>query len=83
MVASCSRFARPLSQLEEASLLASSIPSNTKATTEWGIRIWDECTTSRESNAANQANILPLNTPLLQMNPSDIAYWLGKFVLEV
>ena len=42
MAALSSRFSKPLSEAEEASLRASSVPSNTKVATEWGIGIWSE-----------------------------------------
>ena len=45
-----------LSEAEEASLRPSSVPSNTKVPTEWGIRIWGEWVASRESTTAHQAH---------------------------
>ena len=36
------RFGEPVSDAKEVSLRAGAIPDNTKASTEWGIRIWNE-----------------------------------------
>ena len=41
------RFGGPVSDAEEVSLRAGAIPSNTKSTTDWGIRVWNEWATSR------------------------------------
>ena len=35
-------------------------------------------TTSKETE-----NVLPVTTPLIDLPPKDLAYWLDKFVLEV
>ncbi len=37
-----SRFAVPVSDTDEVALRESAIPCNTKATTEWGVRVWSE-----------------------------------------
>ena len=60
---------------------ATAIPTNTKHSTDWGIRVWQEWAGSR---AAQDGGIFdPLTTPLLQLSPESLAYWMGKFVLEV
>ena len=82
-MAASTRFIEPVSDVAEASLRAGAIPSNTKASTEWGIRVWDEWAACRKISTAGVDGVVPVNTPLLQMLPADLAYWLGKFVLEV
>ena len=77
------RFGGPVSDADEASLRAEAIPNNTKSTTDWGICIWNEWSTSRVATVAGVQGIAPLTTPLLEMSHVDLAYWMGKFVLEV
>ena len=80
LMAASTRFIEPVSDVAEASLRAGAIPSNTKASTEWGIRVWEEWAACRKISTAGIDGVVPVNTPLL---PADLAYWLGKFVLEV
>ncbi len=80
---SASRFAKPISEQELTDLRKSAIPSNTKMTTEWGVRLWNEWATSRVGKKSDKPEILPLSTPLLELPTSDLAHWLAKFVLEV
>ena len=47
------RFSEPVSDAKEVSLRAGAIPDNTKASTEWGIRIWNEWATSRATAVAD------------------------------
>ena len=61
------RFGGPVSDAEEASLRAGAIPNNTKATTDWGIRIWNEWAASRTTTIAGVDGILPLTTLLLNI----------------
>ena len=61
------RFGEPVSDAKEVSLRAGAIPDNTKASTEWGIRIWNEWATSR-ATAVAAGRIAPLTTPLLEMS---------------
>ena len=76
------RFVGPVSDAEEVSLRAGAIPNNTKATTDWGIRVWDEWAGSRAMKAACVYGIVPLTTPLLDIRGNiphiDLAYWMGK-----
>ena len=39
--------------------------------------------TTRLMTVAGIHGIVPLTTPLLEIPPADLAYWMGKFVLEV
>ena len=59
------------------------IPNSTKSTTDWGIRVWNESATSRSATFAGDHGIAPLTAPLLEMSHVDLAYWMGKFALEV
>ena len=67
------RFGEPVSDAKEVSLRAGAIPDNTKASTEWGIRIWNEWATSR-ATAVAAGGIAPLTTPLLEMSHVDLGY---------
>ena len=53
------RFGGPVSDAKEVSLRAGAIPDNTKASTEWGIWIWNEWATSR-ATAVAAGGIAPL-----------------------
>ena len=72
------RFGGPVSDTEEVSL-----PNSTKSTTDWGIRVWNESATSRSATFAGDHGIAPLTALLLEMSHVDLAYWMGKFALEV
>ena len=48
---------------------------------EWGMRIWNEWSSSR--TVTDRSGVVPLATPLTEMSPTDLAYWMGNFVLEV
>ena len=67
------RFGEPVSDAKEVSLRAGAIPDNTKVSTEWGIRIWNEWATSR-ATAVAAGGIAPLTTPLLEMSRVDLGY---------
>ena len=75
------RFASPVSDTDEVVLRGNAIPGKTKATTEWGMRVWNDWASSRVTKTdRTRADV---TTPLLQMPPEDLAHWMGKFVLEV
>ena len=79
------RFAAPVDDIQELELRGKAIPGKTKATTEWGIRVWNEWASSRpiaDPSSDAEARAAP-TTPLLEMAPNDLAYWMGKFILEV
>ena len=78
-----SRFVEPVSDADEASLCATAIPSNSKAATDWGIRVWNDWAKCRPKPTADSDGIVPLTTPLLEIPPVDLSYWLRKFVLEI
>ena len=53
------------------------------ANTEWGIRLWSDWSSTRAVTAVEGTSRVCPSTPLLEMPIEDLAYWLGKFVLEV
>ena len=59
------RFGERVSDAKEVSLWAGAIPDNTKASTEWGTRIWNEWATSR-ATAVAAGGIAPLTTPFFK-----------------
>ena len=75
------RFAEPVSDVSESILRSGAVPANTKTCTEWGVRVWNEWAQSRAAPVTG--NISPPSTPLLELSIVDLAYWMGKFVLEV
>lgn len=47
-MATVKRFAEPVSDEQEIVLRAGAIPTTTKNSTEWGIRVWNEWAQARE-----------------------------------
>ena len=78
---SLSRFAGPVSDESELQIRGTAVPVKTKAATEWGIRIWNEWSSQRPPSFVS--GVVPVTTTLLEIPPADLAYWMGKFVLEV
>ena len=78
-----SHFAQPVSDADEIQVRASAHPGNTKASTDWEIRIWREWAASRVTADAHREGVVPVTTVLLEMPSTDLAYWMVKFVLEV
>ena len=62
---------------------ASALPGNMKASTNWGIRVWSEWAASRDTADVQREGVVPVTTALLEMLSANLAYWMGKFVLEV
>lgn len=75
------RFAAPVTDSEEARIREGAVPAKTKANTDWGMRVWSQWASERAVKVDGSRS--PVSTPLLQMSPEDLAYWMGKFVLEV
>ena len=57
------------------------MPTTTKASTEWGIHVWNEWASIQGSSGSTDH--APVDTPLLEMPMADLSYWMGKFVLKV
>ena len=77
------RFAQPVSDADEIQVLASDLPGNTKVSTDWGIRVWGEWAASRVTADVHCKGVVPVTTALLEIPSANLAYWMGKFVLEV
>ncbi len=76
-----SRFAPPVSAEEQQRL--NRIPDKTKNATAWGIRVWNDWAAVRAAANSAETDRLLVITPLLEMPvKADLAYWMGKFVLE-
>ena len=75
------RFGSPLSDGKESSIRASAVPTTTKASTEWGICVWNEWASIRGSSGSTDH--APVNTLLLEMPVANLSYWMEKFVVEV
>ena len=82
--ANTGKFAAPVSDSKELELRSTAISQKTKSKTFLGIKLWNEWASTRVQNALPAASdpVSP-TTPLLQMPIQDLAFWLGKFVLEV
>ena len=78
-----SRFAAPVSDSKELQLRANAIPEKIKSNTNWWTSVWTERAIARVSSPVDLESRLVPTTPLLDMPPDDLAYWMGKFVLEV
>ncbi len=72
-----SRFAEPVSDDAEQGLRATAVPANTKATTDWGI-VYGKSGLKAEL-VKLEVVAAPVTTPLLELSPEDLAYWMGKF----
>ena len=44
--------------------------------------MWDDWAAARPASSDTDHDHVPVTTPLLDMPVSDLAYWMGKFVLE-
>ena len=64
---------------EQQRLIA--IPEKTKSVTAWGIRVWNDWAAAL-ATAISETDRLIVTTQLLEMPVEDLAYWMGKFVLE-
>ena len=77
------RFLDPITDEEEESLCDTAIPPNSKATTAWGVRLWNEWAGTRSKSTADHDKVVPVTTPLVDIPPDSLAYWLAKFIMEV
>ncbi len=84
-------FGDPVADSEEQDFRSTAVPLKTRACTEWGLKVWSDWSKARAAtnvhNAGGASGNSPIpvspSTPLLEMPAEDLAYWLGKFVLEV
>ncbi len=78
-----SRFAAPVTDANEKEMRSLAISGKTKATIDWRMKAWADWAFARQISPADvESRVIP-TTPLLDMPPDDLAYWMGKFVLEV
>ena len=60
MAAGVSRFAPPVSDSAELELRSAAVPSKTKKSTEWGMRLWQEWAKVRETVAGKASPTTPI-----------------------
>ena len=90
LMACTSRFAAPFSDDHEQEHRLSRIPDKTKKATLWGIRVWTDWASARSNDCSCPSSSTDFSSDralvtnnILEMAVRDIAYWMGKFVLEV
>ena len=70
------RLREPVINATELSLCAGVIPTNMKATTQWGIHVQNEWAASRTTSFTSRDRITPVTTSLIQTLDVDLAYWM-------
>ena len=88
-----SRFRAVKSEEEERQSLEGVIPCNTRYSTRWARKIFEEWQTNRGNSSAvneptsltfeNKSDIQELNTRLEDLRAESLNFWLIKFVQEV
>ena len=53
-----SRFAQPVSDVDEINVRTSAPPENTKASTQWGMRVWSEWATSQVTSVRERRKMI-------------------------
>ena len=76
---SASRFAQLKTDNDVEQAIASSIPKNTKKSTDWAVNIWKEWSAHRRSVCSSYTD-WPVHLFIAQ--PQELNHWLSKFVLE-
>ena len=76
---SSSRFAELKSDNDIEQAKASSVPKNTKKSTDWAVNIWKDGSVHKRSVCSSYAE-WPIHLFIAQ--PQELNYWLSKFVLE-
>ncbi|KXJ11184.1 hypothetical protein AC249_AIPGENE11740 [Exaiptasia diaphana] len=85
-------FRNPKAKDEEEAWLRETIPSNTRNTTKWSVKIFNQWQHSRANKCAknegfgfkcNIDDVQDLNVDLTEMTPSTLNFWLTKFIGEV
>ena len=74
-----SHLVQPKTDEEMSTLRQQAIPANTKKNTSWALNVWKDWTASRRKVCH------PLDCPphLFLCTPSQLDYWLSKFVMEI
>jgi len=86
-------FRKPKNYLEEQSWLKETIPQNTRNTTKWSVKIFEEWQRFRSNKVvrnesisfpcSNIEDIENLTVNLTDMSPNTLNFWMTKFVGEV
>ena len=88
-----SRFRRPKNAEEEAAWLQETTPQNTRNSTKWCVKIFEEWQSARSNKvAANESlgfdygkvdEVQDLTVDIAQMSPLSLNFWMTKFVGEI
>ena len=83
-----SRFRRPKNADEEAAWLRETTPQNTRNSTKWSLKIFEEWQGARSNKvAANEYGkvdeVQDLTVDIAQMSPLSLNFWMTKFVGEI
>ena len=78
-----SKWALPVTDEIEDQHRVIAIPQKTRAATAWGMNIYSEWAAAGIIKNSTMPNVCNLTTSLLDMKPEEIAYWMGKFILEI
>ena len=85
-------FRKPKSKNQEAVILESSVPKNTKYVTKWSVTLFCDWQKARKNKKAslettnfkfNIADIQDCDTDLENMKAESLNFWMIKFVQEV
>ena len=76
---SSSRFAQLKTDNDVEQAMVSSVPKNTKKSTDWAVNIWRDWSTHRRSVSPSFTD-WPVHLFIAQ--PQELNHWLSKFILE-
>ena len=74
---SSGRFAKPVTEEDILQNIQSAIPSNTRRSTTWGVKIWDSWVDYRRSLGTE------IPPSLEEITNDELNQWLSRFVMEV
>ena len=75
--------APPTDSSELSTLWKSGVPQKTQNQTNWALRVWSDWALYRQRNLVKDEEMLhPLQGNFVEMNKTDMAFWLCKFVTE-
>ena len=87
------RFRRPKNADEEAAWLRETTPQNTRNSTKWSLKIFEEWQGARSNKvAANESlgfdygkvdEVRDLTVDIAQISPLSLNFWMTKFVAEI
>lgn len=76
MVKNPARFGKPVDDGDLNELISEAIPPNTKKSTSWAMKVFDEWQKSRNENG----EVIP---ELAVFTVEDVNHWLTRFIVEV